>query len=103
MSADNWARCPRCMQREIRQVDAQSAEVSELYGSVSVEEFDKARKAVTEKRAALANFPHKFREDYEFYGAEAGTVTVSYHGECQDCGLELTIQEDHEIPGWTKP
>ena len=27
-----------------------------------------------------------FREDYEFYGADEGTVTVDYSGSCQKCG-----------------
>ena len=44
-----------------------------------------------------------FREDYEIYGAETGTVTVSYHGECQRCGLKLVFESTHPIPDWQDP
>lgn len=44
-----------------------------------------------------------FREDYEIYGAETGTVTVSYRGECQRCNLLLEFETTHPIPGWQPP
>ncbi len=43
---------------------------------------------------------NEFREDYEVYGAETGTVTVEYNGECQRCGLKLSFTTEHPIPGW---
>jgi hypothetical protein len=43
-----------------------------------------------------------FREDYEIYGAEDGTVTVTYSGSCQSCGLSLSFRDDREIPGVTE-
>jgi hypothetical protein len=42
----------------------------------------------------------RFREDYEIGGAETGTVTVSYRGECQQCGLLLEFKAEHPIPDW---
>lgn len=41
-----------------------------------------------------------FREDYGIYGAETGTVTVEYRGECQKCGLLLEFTAEHPIPDW---
>ena len=43
---------------------------------------------------------NEFREDYEICGAETGTVTVEYRGECQRCGLLLTFTAEHPIPDW---
>jgi hypothetical protein len=40
-----------------------------------------------------------FREDYEIYGAETGTVKVYYGGSCENCGLTLNFEHEHEIPG----
>jgi hypothetical protein len=40
-----------------------------------------------------------FREDYEFYGGETGTLEISYHGQCTDCGLTLHVSEKREF--WT--
>jgi len=40
-----------------------------------------------------------FREDYEIYGADEGTVTVSYSGSCTKCRLSLSFEDDHPIEG----
>jgi hypothetical protein len=40
-----------------------------------------------------------FREYYEIFGAETGTVGVSYSGRCDECGLRLDFEHAHEIPG----
>jgi len=39
-----------------------------------------------------------FREDYQIYGAETGTVTVEYLGECHSCGLTLEFKDQRAIP-----
>lgn len=46
---------------------------------------------------------NEFREDYSIYGAETGTVTVEYRGECQRCGLVLEFTSEHPIPDWQDP
>lgn len=100
MSADNWAHCPRCTAREEKRLARREAEVQALYGTVPVEEFDKARTDLAAERTKFAARPATFREDYEIHGAESGTVTVGYHGECMDCGLDLSFQDEHPIPEW---
>jgi hypothetical protein len=99
VSADNWARCPRCAREWEAQHAARQAEVAESYGKVSVEEFDQARADLKADRMAFNDQEPTFREDYEFSGAEEGVVTVSYRGQCTKCGLSLKIAEDHPIPG----
>lgn len=44
---------------------------------------------------------YNFREDYEFYGAESGTLKFYYSGLCSDCGLSLVLSEHREF--WTPP
>jgi hypothetical protein len=66
---------------------------------VPVDEFDKARQSLADDRSQFERRTPTFREDYEIYGAETGTVTVSYSGECTECHLKLSFTEDHPIPG----
>jgi hypothetical protein len=38
--------------------------------------------------------PNTFREDYEFYGAEEGTVYIRYSGYCKICTLQVRVSEE---------
>jgi hypothetical protein len=100
MSADNWARCPRCDRRALTSFDERERTIADSYGKVSVEEFDQMRAALAKDRDDHVNARETFREDYEFFGAEDGAVTASYAGECQVCGLKLQFVQKYEIPGW---
>lgn len=51
-------------------------------------------------RRASQSAMETFREDYEIFGAETGTISVCYSGHCDKCGLTLAINEKREIPGW---
>jgi hypothetical protein len=98
MSASNWAICPRCAARA--KVVTETAEAAPFadYGKIPVAEFD-------ERRAQIPVIDREdfrtFREDYEIYGAETGTVKVSYGGSCEVCGLELSFTEEKPIAGVT--
>lgn len=80
-------------------LDARQVEINEMYGKVSIVEFDDARVNLEQQRVNFANRKETFREDYEFYGAQEGTVHVSYTGSCTKCKLSLEIKEEHAIPG----
>lgn len=99
MSADNWTTCPRCKaERDKRDQQATDA-VAAMYGTVSVEEFERAR---AELRGKLkARLDETFREDYEFYGASDGTITADYGGSCQTCGLTARLK--HSVTFWPTP
>lgn len=99
MSADNWARCPRCTRIGTAQLKAREEEVQESYGKVPVDEFDEARRKLAIDRKVFENRERTFREDYEFYGAEEGIVTTDYSGLCSKCGLKLKFRESRPIPG----
>jgi hypothetical protein len=99
MSADNWAKCPRCVARAEKELAEREAEVSALYGEVPVDEFDLARVELTQDRAKhdKDDAYRTFREDYEFYGAEDGEVVAVYAGSCKECGLKLNFRHVHPI------
>lgn len=78
MSADNWATCPRCYDEACRSTSIPTEELDAL-GDYAVPNVD-AGDVLT------------FREDYEFYGAHAGTLIVSYSGACTKCGLALKMK-----------
>lgn len=100
MSADNWAQCPRCISIGTAKLEERNAVIQSSYGIVPVADFDEARRTLEADRAAFERRDPTFREDYEIYGAETGTVTVSYSGFCSECGLKLKFTEDHPISEW---
>lgn len=83
MRPDNWTTCPRCWAAYVERVEAETAAVMALYGTVSVEEFDA-------KRAALPTIDQDqcvtFREDYDI-GLEGSEFAVNYRGSCTSCRL----------------
>lgn len=99
MSADNWARCPRCWHRKNKDLTERWAKLNASYGQITLEEFDRIRAVLTKETDELEDMDSNFREDYEFYGAEDGIVNVSYSGECRLCGLKLKFEEQHPIEG----
>lgn len=99
MSADNWTHCPRCAAVAEEEFRKREAAIHESYGTVPVNEFDKARRKLAEDRANFDAREMTFREDYEIFGADTGTVKVKYSGQCQECGLGLDFTDSHPIPG----
>ena len=99
MSASNWAICPRCAARAAAAIEIAAADLFADYGKIPVAEFD-------ERRAQIPSINREdfrtFREDYEIYGAETGTVKVDYSGACETCGLGLRFTEEKTIPGVTE-
>lgn len=95
MSADNWTQCPRCLNRRAMEIENKTTQVAASYGKVDVETFDRLRAECETLKAD--RLEDNFREDYEIYGAEDGTVEVRYSGKCTTCGLALTFKHSHEI------
>ncbi len=101
MSADNWAKCPRCLKQAEAVLDNLRHQVDASYGVVTVEEFDQKRAALAKEEEILnADDTYRtFREDWEIVGAEEGVVTVKYRGACTKCKLSLVFHTEREIPG----
>ena len=96
MSADNWTTCPRCAKRREAKLQAMRDEVAAKYGQIPVDEFDELRRQLFE--AENTKLAETLREDYEFFGAEDGTVTAEYGCSCRECGLETSFTHEHELP-----
>ncbi|MFL6145610.1 MAG: hypothetical protein ACJ72N_27580 [Labedaea sp.] len=79
MSADSWARCPRCLAK---------GELG-LRGREFREDWELG-----------LNDPEAWGEDEE---SEAPTVIFNYSGECQSCGLSIKIRERFPLQDWTQP
>ena len=101
MSADSWTACPRCLKTEESNYQKLVEQVAKAYGKVSREEWEALNKRLASfKRLSEEDYEDgTFREDYEFYGAETGTVTASYSGYCTVCGLSVTFEHKVPIPG----
>lgn len=96
MSANNWAVCPVCLSRAVtRYLDAAN-ELSKAYGVVNFAEFDALRNKVAVKGVNESDF-QTFREDWEIYGADVGSVTVAYYGVCGICGSSCKFTSTHEV------
>lgn len=93
MSADNWAVCPRCLDRAKAEREAKFEAARVAYGNVAPEEYERLR-AEAQVPVDEDSF-RTFREDYEFYGAEKGTITASYSGHCQTCNLNIDFKDEH--------
>lgn len=100
MSASSWTHCPRCTAAEVAQLALQAARVQEMYGTVPIAEFDKARSELALERGNLVRREKTFREDYEITGAQDGVVRVDYAGTCTECGLQLLFNDVHPLPGF---
>lgn len=90
MSADNWAICPRCLAVAEKEHAERFQAAVDAYGKVPAEEYEQLR---AEAQTAIDKEVFQtFREDYEIYGAEDGTIKVSYSGYCQTCHLGLDFK-----------
>jgi hypothetical protein len=94
MSADNWAICPKCRDNTQKSVDEHNAAVYAKYGTVSPGDW---AELLTTMRTVDEQAITTFREDYEFYGADEGTLHVSYGGSCGTCGLSLFLKEERKF------
>lgn len=103
MSADNWAKCPKCKENQDAAVDKAVEELKDSYGKISLEEY----RALSDQVDALRDQRDDdrlswkvdtFREDWEICGAEDGIVTIGYGGHCTVCGL--SVEFNRKITFW---
>lgn len=80
MEVENWQHCAICMDN----FQKERADLEGLSRQIVRDVYD-------------INNSQEFREDYEIYGAEDGFLRVRYHGECQNCGFETTLQLDQQF------
>lgn len=93
MSADNWAICPRCLDRAYAEWSARLQVAADAYGKVPPDEYERLR---SEALVPIDEETFRtFREDYEFYGAKEGTIKAVYKGRCQTCDVGVEFEHAH--------
>lgn len=89
MSADNWAICPRCSARQLREIRDREAAANAAYGVLPIAEWK-----VLDEAARLIPAPKQtLREDYEI-GVVEDRLCIDYSGSCYEC--RLTVRFTHE-------
>lgn len=98
MGADNWEPCLNCretLEGEVAgTIRALEKSLKDAYGTLPVDEFmalvgetrEKTSAQTARLEAQTDRNEHTFREDWDIYGAEDGTVTIEYSGRCTTCG-----------------
>lgn len=101
MSADNYAKCPRCVKNAEVAFGNLKLQVDFAYGVVPVDVFDEMRANLKKERDEIdkENSFRTFREAWRIEGADDGMVKVWYCGECRVCKLKLEFTDKHPIPG----
>ena len=76
MSADNWAKCPRCEEDRLNARAKFEKKIQQSYGKVSAEEYLRMTKEFKEPKPV----EQTLREDYEI-GIYDGGFFASYSGQ----------------------
>ena len=79
MSANNWAKCPRCADN-----------IEYKYGKISLSEFKK----LLENEKSIGY--ETLREDYEI-GIYNGKFFISYLAHCNRCGFEFKYEYEEMV------
>lgn len=89
MSADNWARCPRCVQDARAEFDELVETLDREYGQMPRAEWEELQAAVNVGFDPL-KIPATVREDWEVgldgNEPEDAVIIVSYKARCEKCG-----------------
>jgi hypothetical protein len=92
MSANNWARCPRCVDSDLKKQRNEIAEINAMYGRITADEFvlriEDARQEVEHQET--------LREGWEIGTDDDGTFSVSYSCRCDKCGFRFSFKHEHD-------
>jgi hypothetical protein len=95
MSANNWARCPKCKEKEFSRRKKAEEKVKEFYGKISAEEYFEKLKSLESKKTAEYVKP-TIREDYEI-GIDGDVFKIKYSGVCSECGFKFTFEKTVDL------
>lgn len=105
MSADNWTTCPKCEEDSAKALKAlfegYEKYTADAYGKVPLEDFEAKRRefstAILNLEERMESKAKNLREDYEFYGADTGTLTISYSCSCRVCNFQWEYNNTEEM------
>jgi rubrerythrin len=94
MSADNWAKCPKCADAlekdRVKRID----DAAKQYGKIPQHEWEKLRDAAIKPEAEQED---TLREDYEIGVQSDGNFYVNYSGRCNECGFAFTYKDEKKV------
>lgn len=96
MSADNWTKCPKCLAKSRKSLQAAKKKHMDSYGKIDPDDWIRrlAKLNADEKEVERSDEP-SFREDYQLGVQEDGSFYVSYSGSCRACNAVFEFK--HEI------
>lgn len=97
MSADNWTTCPKCTADAWAAYRVEDDALTAQYGKIPPDEW----KAKSDAFPVAPKLEETFREDYEFYGADEGVLSIRYRGRCSECGTGCEFTKD--VPFYPEP
>lgn len=99
MYAMNFLSCPNCRKIEKENDEAEQKKIDDLYGKIPVEEWLKMRDEYMNRTPVAAKT--SLREEFDLFGADAGTFSLNYRCECTVCGMKFshTCNEPIPLPG----
>jgi hypothetical protein len=97
MSADGWDTCPRCENDSAEKIKELELALADAYGNIELEDWLAMKEETKANIQWLESQEETWRENYEFYGANTGTLSIRYGAYCTKCGLEFEYEEDVEF------
>jgi transposase-like protein len=83
VSADRWAKCPKCTKKL-------QDTLNSSYGKVSEDEYLDALRQVNEQDETM-------REDYSIWTEQDGAFKVEYSCSCSVCGFKFTYKYQQQL------
>jgi hypothetical protein len=99
MSADYIGQCPRCLEEadkvQLAKDEALRRQLDEVrtFTPELTDVIDLLEQAIEQNEAPEVK--ETFREYYEFYGADQGTVHWDFQGTCTVCELTVSFEGSH--------
>lgn len=94
MSADNWTRCPRCLQTAYSTSASRRKAAEDAYGKVSSEEYLRFLALANEDLSINVTL----REDYHVGIIAAKDIfCISYSASCKECDFTLTYSREEKL------
>ena len=97
MSADNYSDCPRCHARRVREITALRERHAQDYGKQDQVAWLAGANALEEIPKFESSDGQEMRQNYEFYLKEKGVLGIHFSGHCDECGLLVEYDREHEF------
>ena len=96
MSADNWATCPKCLNKDKNDLDKKRKELDDQYGKIDKNKWlQKLEKLNKEEKDRGDN--SSLREDYKMGITNEGEFYIGYSGVCSVCDFKYTYNFDKQL------